>query len=74
MDRESDRVLMDRQAYRDLLDRYWSPLVTYAAGIVDSSDSAQDVVQDVFIRVLSRDTQFYAVGGHPVLRTSFLRM
>jgi RNA polymerase sigma-70 factor (ECF subfamily) len=41
----------DQAAYRVLLNRYWPPLVSYAAGIVGLSDTAEDVVQDTFISV-----------------------
>lgn len=53
----SDRDLMERvrggsrEALRELVERYWSPLVTYAAGVVSSADEAEDVVQEAFVRV-----------------------
>lgn len=34
-----------------LLDRYERPLVRYAQSIVGDSDSARDVVQEVFIKL-----------------------
>ena len=41
----------DPAALDELLERYWTPLVMYVAGITDSPDAAQDVVQDVFCRL-----------------------
>jgi len=54
---ESDQGLMERvsgedpQALGALLERYWTPLVSYAAGFVKDQDIAKDVVQSVFIQV-----------------------
>lgn len=70
---ESDQSLMsrvrigDRRAYGRLLERYWAPLTTYAAGIVGGEDDAKDVVQDVFIRVWRFRSEWSAegtVGGY----------
>jgi len=41
----------DGEAFRILLERYWSPLVGFAEGIVGARDQAKDVVQESFIRV-----------------------
>jgi len=53
----ADQTLMarlktdDEVAFRDLVHRYWSPLVTYASGLLGRGSDPEDVVQDVFIRV-----------------------
>ena len=63
-----DRVLMDRirdgdrEAYQTLLERYWPPLVVYATGIVEGEDAAKDVVQDAFIRVWRRRSDWTPSG------------
>lgn len=41
----------DEAALGDLLDRYWKRLVRYAAGFVGDLESAEDLVQDAFVRV-----------------------
>lgn len=64
-----DQALMERvrMGHRDslrvLLERYWSPLVGYAAGIVGGRDGAEDVVQETFIRVWSARNQWTATGS-----------
>lgn len=55
--RESERMLMERvregdpASLRTLLERYWTPLVAYAFGLLDDRDVAEDVVQGTFIRI-----------------------
>lgn len=43
--------LGDETALGELLDRYWKVLVKYAVGFVGDLDSAEDLVQDAFVRV-----------------------
>lgn len=50
------------EAFRQLVERYWAQLVTYAAGIVGAREAAKDVVQDVFIRVW-RHREEWSSGG-----------
>ena len=38
-------------AYRALLERYWGRLVAYAVPMLGGRDAAEDVVQEVFIRL-----------------------
>jgi RNA polymerase sigma-70 factor (ECF subfamily) len=40
--------------YERLLQAYWGPLVRYARGIIGSTDSAEDVVQEAFVRLWQR--------------------
>jgi len=47
--------LPDALDFPALLDRYERPLVRYAQSIVGDADSARDVVQDVFIKLATRD-------------------
>lgn len=44
----------DAAALDALLQKYWYPLVAYASRLLSSEDGAQDVVQDVFIRLWER--------------------
>lgn len=52
-----DQTLMEgirdgsRTALRILMQRYWGPLVGYAAMVAESRDDAEDVVQETFVRV-----------------------
>jgi RNA polymerase sigma-70 factor, ECF subfamily len=41
----------DEAALGELLDRYWKTLVKYSLGFVGDLDSAEDVVQEAFVRV-----------------------
>lgn len=52
-----------RDALAELLERYWSPLVSYAAGIVGGRDRAKDVVQDAFIRVWQKREEWSYRGS-----------
>lgn len=44
----------DSDALGVMLERYWAPVVRYVASLVDSSDAAEDVAQDTFIRLWER--------------------
>lgn len=41
----------DAQAFETLLNRYWQRLLTYGASVTGDQDSAEDVVQESFLRV-----------------------
>jgi RNA polymerase sigma-70 factor, ECF subfamily len=41
----------DEAALGELLDRYWKTLVKYSLGFVGDLDSAEDIVQEAFVRV-----------------------
>jgi RNA polymerase sigma-70 factor (ECF subfamily) len=43
-------------ALADIMRLYWSPLVDYASTILSSRDAAEDVAQDVFVRLWERRT------------------
>lgn len=68
-ERVPDEALMERireghrAALGNLLERYWSPLVGYAAGIVGGRDQAKDVVQDTFIRVWQKREEWSSGGS-----------
>lgn len=52
-----DRMLMqgvqdgDRTSLQLLMNRYWAPLVAYAAARTECHEDAEDVVQETFVRV-----------------------
>lgn len=46
----------DPEALDALLQKYWCPLVAYAARLLSSEDGAEDVAQEVFIRIWERRT------------------
>lgn len=64
----SDSVLLERMAVGDasaldhLLTRYWSQMISYAGGIVQSWDLAQDVTQEAFVRLWER-RELWSGGG-----------
>lgn len=52
----------DASALDELLQRYWTPLVAYAARLLSDADAAEDVVQDVMLRVWSRREEWTPSG------------
>jgi RNA polymerase sigma-70 factor, ECF subfamily len=47
---------VDRESFlQNLLEEYWKPLVSYAGRFVDTRDDAEDVVQEVFVRLWTRN-------------------
>ena len=54
--------LRDEEAYRALFDQAWVPLFGIAAAIVQSRDIAEDVVQNVLIRIWQQGEQFTPHG------------
>lgn len=44
----------DRSAMDELLQQFWEPLVAYAQEIVSGRDQAEDVVQEVILRIWER--------------------
>jgi RNA polymerase sigma-70 factor (ECF subfamily) len=51
-------ALGDRQAFEHLYDRYWSKLVWFARGFLKDEEKAQDIIQDVFIKIIERPALF----------------
>lgn len=64
-DREVEAGLRqgDPAALDALLDRYWTPLVTYAAAMLQSWDSAEDTVQETFVRLWERREEWSTTGS-----------
>lgn len=59
-----ERVRADDVCALDaLISVYWRPLVVYACEIVGSRDAAEDVVQDVFVRVWARRSEWRPRGS-----------
>lgn len=48
----------DRQAFETLYDRYFNKLVWFARGFVEETNRAEDLVQDVFIRIIENPDLF----------------
>lgn len=65
----TDRRLMEavaagsREAFGVLVERYWVRLVGFSTGILDSPDGAEDVVQEAFIRVWARRSDWTPHGS-----------
>lgn len=58
----------DADALNQLLRAHWTPLLRYARSITGSIDSAQDILQDVFVRLWRhRDTLEIQSGVSPYL-------
>lgn len=60
----------DRRALVELLDRYWEPLNRYAQHILSDRPAAEDVVQEVFLRLWQGRLD---IGSRPV-RIYFFRV
>jgi hypothetical protein len=50
-------ALGDAQALSLLLERYWRPMVWFAADKLGSQDAAEDLVQEAFVRVWDHRSQ-----------------
>jgi RNA polymerase sigma-70 factor (ECF subfamily) len=44
----------DSAALGVILERYWAPVVRYAASLLECADAAEDVAQDTFVRLWER--------------------
>jgi len=59
-----DRSLMERihsgdpSALESVLERYWSPLVSYADRLLSDQDAAEDVVQETMVRLWNQRTEW----------------
>lgn len=64
-DREIIRGLQqgDQASLDSLLDRFWTPLVTYAASLLQNWDMAEDIVQETFVRLWTRREEWGAEGS-----------
>ncbi|TVR64870.1 MAG: sigma-70 family RNA polymerase sigma factor [Gemmatimonadales bacterium] len=75
----SDSALLERvttgdaSALDELLDRYWSQLVSYAVGIVGNPDLAQDVTQEAFVRLWERRESWSGDGSVQALLYRMVR-
>jgi RNA polymerase sigma-70 factor, ECF subfamily len=52
----------EESALDGLIQRYWTPLVDYAAGFVCQLDVAEDIVQDTFVRIWAGRATWTATG------------
>lgn len=65
----SDAELMERiacgeaAALEQFLRRYWHPLMRYATGLLPGVDAAEDVVQETFVRVWERRSDWHPGGS-----------
>ena len=65
---ERNRALMalvregDRNALQTLLERFWEPLLLYAADVVGYRDDAEDIVQETFLHVWRNRASWYPTG------------
>ncbi|MDG5767647.1 RNA polymerase sigma-70 factor [Balneolales bacterium ANBcel1] len=68
--KESDRLLAekirrgDRKAFTDLYRAYFSELCCFAHRYVESPDIAEEMVQDVFMNIWNRRSEWH-IGIHP---------
>jgi RNA polymerase sigma-70 factor (family 1) len=53
----------DAQAYKQLFFTFYNSLVKFAAGFVDSRESAEEVVSDVFIKVWDKRSTLETIGN-----------
>jgi RNA polymerase sigma-70 factor (family 1) len=61
----------DVTALDEVLQRYWHPLVSYAAGLLDDHDRAEDVAQEAILRLWDRRSQW---APSPKLRAFLYRI
>lgn len=52
----------DTSALQTLMNRYWDPLIRYAARLVDCLDAAEDVVQETFVKVWNDRARWKPLG------------
>lgn len=58
-----ERIITDDHvALSELLQRHWNSLTSYATGILDASDAAEDIVQEAYIR-LWQGRRTWITGG-----------
>jgi RNA polymerase sigma-70 factor (ECF subfamily) len=68
LERAGDLRLMEEirqgshRAFRTLLDRYWCRLLAYATPMLGGSDQAEDVVQDAFVELWKKRSDWKASG------------
>jgi RNA polymerase sigma-70 factor, ECF subfamily len=48
----------DVSALDEVLQRYWQPLVSYAAGLIGDQDRAEDAAQEAILRLWNRRTEW----------------
>jgi RNA polymerase sigma-70 factor (ECF subfamily) len=53
----------DEEAFRQLFDTYWEPLVGYAAMIIGAGDDCEDVALQAFVRVWRHRTKWAGNGA-----------
>lgn len=64
-----DELLIDQlnrkdvNAFKELFDRFYRYLVLYAMKWVERQEEAEDIVQDLFVQVWERDTQYSSYYG-----------
>lgn len=63
----------DASALDALIDRYWEPLVTYAARLLGDWESAQDLAQETFVRIWERREAWSAEGSVQALLYQIIR-
>ena len=51
-------ILYGDKTFSDCFRSYYQPLCYFASGYVKDSEKAEDVVQDVFVRLLEQPQQF----------------
>lgn len=52
----------EHNAFDILFDRYWQPLYQTARARLNDSDMAQDIVQEIFIKIWQRRTELQIKG------------
>ena len=64
----------DQKAWRRLFDQHSPPLLRMAALMTGSTDTAQDIVQETFLRLLNRSREFYEGSFRAFLSTIVYRL